>query len=128
MNELGFEYVSAKVISEHLGIPAPTVVRILKRLGDGGVVTTKEGFKGGVMLARQTACISLLDIFLAIERGPLFKTENDYAARHPKIGQVRARIATHMQDAEAAMKRSLEQTALSDIYDTIIRSTYVENE
>jgi Rrf2 family protein len=120
--EFGYEYVSTKVIAKQLKIPAPTVVRILKSLSAAGITTTKEGAKGGVLLAKSVAEVTLLDIFLAIEHGHLFKTEIDFIVENPRVECFKGIIMNCMQDAEDAMKQSLKQTTLSDIANDIINS------
>lgn len=115
MEEYRFEFVSAKNIAEFLKIPAPTVVRILRSLNAYGLTATKEGAKGGVLLAKPIAEITLLDVFLAIEHGPLFKMEIDFLIEDPRIDKLKLFISNCMQDAENAMKESLKKTTLADI-------------
>lgn len=116
MEEFGFEYVSTKTIAEYLKIPAPTVVRILKSLNSAGITMAKEGAKGGVLLAKPITDITLLDLFLAIEHGPLFKTEIDYLVEHPQVDRLKVVVTKCMQDAEDSMKQSLKKTTLADIF------------
>lgn len=115
MEEFGFEFVSVKNIAEFLKIPAPTVVRILRSLNAAGLTTTKEGAKGGVLLAKPIAEITLLDIFLAVEHGSLFKTEIDFIVKDSRIENLKELITNYTQDAENAMKESLKKTTLEDI-------------
>lgn len=115
MEEYGFEFVSVKTIAEFLKIPAPTVVRILRSLNAAGLTTTKEGAKGGVLLAKPIADITLLDIFLAVEHGSLFKTEVDFIVKDSRIDKLKELITKYTQDAENAMKESLKKTTLEDI-------------
>lgn len=116
MDEHGFEFVSAKTIAEFLKIPAPTVVRILRSLNAAGLTTTKEGAKGGVLLGKPIADITLLDIFLAVEHGSLFKMDIDFLIEDPRVDNLKSLITNCMQDAEIAMKESLKKTTLADIY------------
>jgi DNA-binding IscR family transcriptional regulator len=44
MEELKFEFVSAKTISKCMNIPAPTVVKILKNLNLAGITATNVDF------------------------------------------------------------------------------------
>ena len=115
MEEHGFEFVSTKTIAEFLKIPAPTVVRILRSLNAARLTTTKEGSKGGVILGKPIAEITLLDIFLAVEHGSLFKMDIDFLIEDPRIDNLKLLIKNCMQDAEIAMKESLKKTTLADI-------------
>jgi Rrf2 family protein len=119
MDEHGFEFVSTKTIAELLKIPAPTVVRILRSLNVAGLTTTKEGAKGGVLLSKSITDVTLLDIFLAVEHSPLFKIEIDFAVDDSRIDSLRSSITIHLQDAEKAMRGSLEKTTLLDIYESL---------
>jgi DNA-binding IscR family transcriptional regulator len=47
-----FDFVPTGQISSSLGIPKPTVAKLLQRLGATGIIETREGVKGGVRLAR----------------------------------------------------------------------------
>ena len=113
--EENYDYLSTKRIAEMLNIPAPTVVKIISKLNSAGLIQTKEGAKGGVLLAKPTENITLLDIFLAIEHGALFKVEVDYLVEHPQVDHVKSIITDSLQDAEKAMKDSLKQKTLADI-------------
>jgi Rrf2 family protein len=117
MEELRYEFVSAKVIAECLQIPAPTVVKILKSLNSAGITTTKEGVKGGVLLAKPITGITLLDLFMAIEHGtPLFRTQLDYFVENQQVDHIKSKITNCLKDAEKAMKDSLKNTTLADLY------------
>jgi Rrf2 family protein len=117
MEQFQLEFVSTKTISECLKIPAPTVVKILKNLNEAGIIATKEGAKGGVLLIRSIEEITLLDIFLAIEHEtPLFKTQIDFFVENQQVDDVRSKITNCLQDAEKAMKESLKKTTLADLY------------
>ncbi len=116
MEQFQLEFVSAKTISECLKIPTPTVVKILKSLNIAGIISTKEGAKGGVLLAKPIAEITLLNIFLAIEHEtPLFKTQLDFFVENQKVDDVKLKITNCLQDAEKAMKESLKKTTLADL-------------
>lgn len=115
MDEYGLEFVSANTIAGFLKIPAPTVVRILRSLNAAGLTATKEGAKGGVLLAKPIAEITLLDIFLSVEHGSLFKMDIDFLIEDSRIDNLKSLIAGYMENAENAMKKSLKKTTLADI-------------
>lgn len=115
MDEYGFEFVSANTIAGFLKIPAPTVVRILRSLNAAGLIATKEGAKGGVLLAKPIAEITLLDIFLSVEHGSLFKMDIDFLIEDSRIDNLKSLISGYMENAENAMRKSLKKTTLADI-------------
>ncbi|MCC6503953.1 MAG: SUF system Fe-S cluster assembly regulator [Aquimonas sp.] len=61
-------------LAERAGLELPTVAKILKQLGQAGLVLSTRGASGGYRLSRPPAEISLLDIVEAME-GPLAVTE-----------------------------------------------------
>jgi len=66
---------SAHEISEHIGVAAPTVSKILKTLARYGLVVSTRGAKGGYVLARGPETITMAEIISAMEGGPLGLTE-----------------------------------------------------
>jgi len=118
MQEYQYEYVSTKTMAEYLMIPAPTVVRILKNLNASGITIAKEGIKGGYILARSISEITLLDVFSAIERGPMFKTIDTQGIQYPDIECVTGVVKNRLLEAELAMKDSLKKTTLADVFET----------
>jgi FeS assembly SUF system regulator len=65
---------SASEIAASLGISVPTVSKILKMLARENLVVSVLGAKGGYMLARRPAEISIADIIGAMD-GPISITE-----------------------------------------------------
>lgn len=61
-------------LSERAGLELPTVAKILKQLGQAGLVSSTRGASGGYRLARAAQEITLLAIVEAME-GPLAVTE-----------------------------------------------------
>lgn len=109
-----YEFVPTKALSEQLGIPAPSAVKILQALNRAGIVETREGAKGGVRLARAPAKVSLLDVFTAIEADrPLFRTDLSFTVGGAKPTRARAAIGAVLGDAESAMKQSLGKTTIA---------------
>ena len=60
-------YISAKVMSELLDIPKPTLTVIFNNFISAGILESKEGINGGVRFAKSNEQINLLDILLAME-------------------------------------------------------------
>jgi Rrf2 family protein len=73
--------LSSAEIAERAEIPAPFLTRILLRLASNGIVSTAQVVKGGVILSRAAAEISLLEVVEAIE-GPI---SLDRCQRYPDL-------------------------------------------
>lgn len=116
MEECKYEFLTTKAISEKLNIALPSAVKILNSLTSAGITVTREGAKGGVLLAKSPRDISLLDIFLAIEHEkPLFKTKFNFNITGEKVTSLTNKILFSLGDAEKAMKDSLEKTSIQDL-------------
>jgi Rrf2 family protein len=59
--------VFSKQIHECTGIPTPYLRKILFSLGKSGLIEAKRGYRGGFVLARPPAKITLLDVVRAVE-------------------------------------------------------------
>jgi FeS assembly SUF system regulator len=60
-------------IARATGVPEPTVSKVLKALGQGGLVVSQRGAKGGYRLARPLSLIPVSDVIVAID-GPIALT------------------------------------------------------
>lgn len=65
--------LTARDLSAELGLPLPTVSKLLKLLAKGGLLESQRGAKGGYSLAREPEAIDLAQILVALE-GPVSMT------------------------------------------------------
>jgi len=61
------EVMSASCLADHLRLPVPTVSKILKTLGDAGLVTSIRGADGGYHLGKPAASIHVAAVIEAME-------------------------------------------------------------
>ncbi len=66
--------VTARDLSETMGLPLPTVSKLLKILARCDILSSQRGAKGGYSLARPAESITLADLVGALE-GPVAMTE-----------------------------------------------------
>jgi Rrf2 family protein len=66
----GDESVSAREIASEYRIPAELLAKILQRLARKGLVVSHQGTRGGYVLARDPAKISIVDVVEALD-GPI---------------------------------------------------------
>jgi Rrf2 family protein len=112
------EYISAKVISDLLNIPKPTLALIFNNLVRAGILESKEGINGGVRFAKSESKITLLDILNAIESTkPLFQTSFEMKAQAKRPAALKSRVVQTLSEAEDALKNELHKTTLKDILD-----------
>lgn len=111
-----YEYLSTRTIAEMLNIPSPTASKVLNKLNAAGLTLTKEGAKGGNLLARPVSKITLLDVFYAIEQDkPLFKTQHNFNLEYEKLEEITDKGIHCLQNAEIAMKDALQKVVLSEL-------------
>jgi len=111
-----YEYLSTKTISEMLNIPAPTAVKLLSKLNAAGLTHTKEGAKGGILLAKPVSDITLYEVFNAMEQGkPLFRVQHSFNIEYEKLDEIIENGVQSFRNAEDAMKSSLKKVTLSDL-------------
>ena len=65
---------NAKDLSAAIGIPLPTVSKVLKILTQGGILKSHQGSKGGYSLAKNAEDITAAEIIEAVE-GPVAITD-----------------------------------------------------
>lgn len=111
-----YEHVPTRAVAESLGIPAPTVAKILQSLVRAGFIETQEGAKGGVRLAIPAGRISLADVLHAMElKRPLFQTHQRVRAKGERPTRAQAAIRDALGSAESAMRDSLAQTSIEQL-------------
>ena len=112
------EYISAKVMSELLDIPKPTLAVIFNNFIRAGILESKEGINGGVRFAKSNEEINLLDILLAMEnQKSLFHTKFEINIAGQRPDAVRKVVAERLSRVEEVMKAELMKTTLKDILD-----------
>ena len=56
-----------KDIADHADVPQAYLAKIVKKLNDSNIVSSKRGSHGGIWLARPAKLISLLDVCVALD-------------------------------------------------------------
>jgi Rrf2 family protein len=78
---------SAREIAEQYDIPVELLAKVLQRLARNGLLTSHQGTRGGYVLARPPASISVADVIQAID-GPVSvtacTTEHDSCEQYRK--------------------------------------------
>lgn len=97
--------VTARDLSLSLGLPLPTVSKILKLLCRAELLSSQRGPAGGYALARDPRSITLAQIVTALE-GPLALTE----CADQKDCSCEFQVACRMQDRWTGINRHLVAT------------------
>lgn len=102
-------------LSTEMGIPQPTVSKVLKQLAQAGVVVSQRGVRGGYRLARAPERIHVAEIITALE-GPIGVTEcstDDTVGACDREGV--CGVQANWQRISAAVRQALEGITLADM-------------
>lgn len=100
---------------------SPVMVRkLMGELRKAGLIETKHGTPDP-KLAKPTDRISLLDVYLAVEKDkPLFEIDHKTNPQCIVGGNIQGTLKEYYSQAEVAAKAKLNNIKLSDIIDTIL--------
>lgn len=101
---------NAKDLSITIGIPLPTVSKVLKILTQGGILRSHQGSKGGYTLVRPAEQIAASEILEAVE-GPLAITDCSSADGCERNCQV----SNSWQKVNGTVIRALKELTLADM-------------
>jgi FeS assembly SUF system regulator len=105
---------STQHISDHTGIPLPTVAKLMKSLNKAGLVASRRGAGGGYGLGRAPAEISLADVIQAVE-GPIALTAcADTSDEHCNIENI-CPVQGKWNRANSAVRAALAQVTLAEM-------------
>lgn len=103
-------------IAESLVSNPVLVRRFLGSLRTAGLVTSTEGRHGGWTLAREPHQIALLDVYKAVEVGPVLSRYPHPPRADCEVGRCMQGILDHeFRAAEQAMEERLSQTTVADL-------------
>jgi Rrf2 family iron-sulfur cluster assembly transcriptional regulator len=104
--------VTAVTVAKAEGIPSDYLAKIFQQLAKANFVKAIRGRKRGYVFARPPEEISLLELFEAIEGGPLF---DDCFLRHCECGGTPeiCRIFSIWTDATRQIKKELDGTSIA---------------
>lgn len=106
---------SASDLAARARLELPTVSKLLKMLGQAGLVVSFRGANGGYRLARPAAQISVADIIVAME-GPIGVTE---CALHDGLcdHETHCGVRSNWRRISAAVEVTLRAMTLADMLD-----------
>jgi Rrf2 family protein len=121
-SQIGNETMSSADLATSVGT-SPVVIRTLIRdLIKANLIETKEGKGGGVRLARSSPLITLEEVYVAVERGPVIP-QNDHKEHKPCAVSCGIKQALNpiFQEVDAAVCASLRRQTLEKIGRSILR-------
>lgn len=104
---------TARSVAEATYLPTPTVVKVLKKLLDHGLLVSHRGAKGGYEAARPSTLISLAEVIEAID-GPMGLTECATAPGRCEL-EGKCRIEANFRVIGRVLQQTLRGISLSDL-------------
>lgn len=108
------QVISAADLASSLGLGPATVSKVLKSLGQHGLVTSTRGARGGYCLARSAHDINIAQIIDALDEQPFGLTE---CTATPGVCSVEAdcHIRTNWERINAIVRHTLEGVTVADM-------------
>ena len=114
--------VTSDDIAKSVGTNPVVVRRLLSQLTRRGLVAVKQGAGGGARLARPPQKITLADIYLSLDEGPLFQVpllgERHECAVGRNVGPVLTGV---LHAAEKGLIAELQRVTLTDVIGQVSR-------
>jgi Rrf2 family protein len=94
-------------------VPAPYLAKLVQRLSEAGIVISKRGYRGGIMLARKPHEITLLEIDEAVEGG----AQPDRCLLGMEMCSDARACPTHAfwKKTRESIRKTLSETTLADV-------------
>ncbi|WP_281991543.1 RrF2 family transcriptional regulator [Aquimarina aggregata] len=110
------EWHSSTIIADSLNINPVLVRKELKALKESGLIQSKEGKHGGVMLGKTAKNISLADIFEAVKgNNNILNLSNNVPDVNCKIGgQINEKLMSMFNTIDNAIINSLKDQTLEE--------------
>lgn len=106
--------LSAGMLADQTGIPAPTAQKLVSGLARAGLLVSSRGSGGGVRLARPAAAISVADIIEAVE-GPIALTACVAEGRHDCSLEGSCKVQPHWGVVNGAVRGALDNISLASL-------------
>jgi Rrf2 family protein len=104
--------VSAREIASEYQIPAQLLAKILQRLARKGLLVSQQGTRGGYVLARDPAKISIVDVIEALD-GPIGITPCERGSSCEQLE--RCSVKDPLMAVRAKMVRILGDTSIYEL-------------
>lgn len=112
--------VTSEYIAGSVNTNPGFIRRLVTMLGRAGLVSSRLGARGGVLLARPAAQIRLADVYRAVESGDLFALH--HSAPNPKcpVGKhIQRALRDVLGSAEQALESQLRGVTVADMVQSV---------
>lgn len=119
----GHEVATSEQIATSVNTNPVVIRRLLAELSKAGLVESRRGAGAGWMLARDLTSITLLDVYRAIEPGPVFALHRARPDPECVVGHgIGSTLTAVYDDVEAALRKELARTTLEDVLRDVLKA------
>src|SRR5260370_11022006 len=114
--ERGLDLMTSDQVAASVSTNPVIIRRILGDLHRAGLVDVRRGAGAGWSLAREPGKITLLDVYQAVEREPLFAMHRAEPNLECPVGRgIRPALGQVYGEVDRALRRELARTSISDV-------------
>jgi DNA-binding IscR family transcriptional regulator len=119
----GNEVATSEQIARSVNTNPVVIRRMLAELRRAGLADSRRGAGAGWTLSRDLAAITLLDVFEAIEPGPIFGLHRSTPDPECVVGHGIGPAMTGVYDGvEAVLRKELARTTLEDVLRDVLQA------
>lgn len=121
-------YISSDVIAHSVNTNPVFIRRILSALNKAGLVQVRRGsVNGGWKLAKKAEDITLLDVYDAVNGGPLQELHHSEPNANCPVGRgIKPTLMIYYDRAEQAFRNELAATTLEAVYQDIMEKAQTQ--
>ena len=119
----GNECATSEQIATSVNTNPVVIRRLLAELRKAGLADSRRGAGAGWTLSRELSAITLLDVYEAVESGPVFALHRSTPDPECVVGNgIGPALTTVYEGVEATLRKELAATTLEDLLQDVLKA------